>query len=35
MSDFSLLTDHPAYEEIVSKIAIGNDPKIIAPNTTK
>lgn len=28
--DFSLLTDHPDYEEIVSKIATGNDPKVIA-----
>ncbi|TXG77352.1 hypothetical protein E6Q11_02935 [Candidatus Dojkabacteria bacterium] len=28
--DFSLLTDHPDYEEIVSKIATGTDPKVIA-----
>lgn len=28
--DFSLLTDHPDYEEIVSKIATGTDTKIIA-----
>lgn len=28
--DFSLITDHPDYEEIVSKIATGDDPKVIA-----
>lgn len=28
--DFSLLTDHPDYEEIVSKIATGTDTKVIA-----
>lgn len=29
MTDFSLVTDHPDYEEIVSKIATGTNPKDI------
>lgn len=29
MPDFSSVTDHPDYEEIVSKIAVGDDPKDI------
>lgn len=30
MTDFAILTDHPDYEEIISQVALGKDPKDIA-----